>query len=101
MKVPTTTQPEQFIEAAIALGKHGWQIGAAELYDAVVAYDRRKRGEKFAMLRVSEVAKRLGISPAYVRTMCADGRLPSVRLGKAQIRVPAEALEQVHSLSVS
>ena len=93
MKVPTTVRPEQFIEAAEALGRHGWAIGATELYDAVVAWDARKRAEGLAMLKTGEVARRLGLSPQFVRRMCADGRLPSVRFGK-QVRVPRAALEE-------
>ncbi len=36
-----------------------------------------------SFLRVRDVATLLGVSPGTVRNLCADGALPTVRIGKA------------------
>lgn len=45
-----------------------------------------------ALLRVEEVAQLLGISRARAYAMAADGRLPSVTIGRSR-RVPVRELE--------
>jgi excisionase family DNA binding protein len=44
------------------------------------------------LLRPGEVATALGISRAFAYQLLATGQLPSVRLGKAAVRVPRAAL---------
>lgn len=44
------------------------------------------------LLRTDEVATSLGVSPATVRRMIADGTLPSVVINRGSRRVPVEAL---------
>lgn len=44
------------------------------------------------LLRVTEVAERLALSPFTVRNWIAAGRLPVVRLGRA-VRIRAEDVE--------
>ncbi len=43
-------------------------------------------------LRVRDVATLLGVSPSTVRNLCADGTLPTVRIGKA-VLIPRGAFE--------
>ena len=44
------------------------------------------------LLRVTEVARTLGIARSLAYEMARDGRLPAVRIGKA-VRVPRRRLE--------
>jgi excisionase family DNA binding protein len=46
-----------------------------------------------AMLKVPEVAARLGISTSKAWELSRSGRLPIVRIGKS-VRVPADALDK-------
>ncbi len=43
-------------------------------------------------LRVRDVATLLGVSPGTVYTLCRDGALPTVRIGKA-VLIPRPAFE--------
>jgi len=52
-----------------------------------------------ALLRIEAVAETLGISRARAYAMAADGRLPSVRIGRSR-RVPARQLEEWIELHV-
>ncbi len=45
-----------------------------------------------AFLRVRDVAALLSVSPGTVRNLCADGALPTVRIGKA-VLIPRRAYE--------
>lgn len=47
------------------------------------------------LLRVIEVAERLGLRETTVRSWLADGRLPRVKIGSKAIRVPQEAVERI------
>ncbi len=46
-----------------------------------------------ATYTVAEVAKLFRVHKHTVYEMCADGRLPSMRLGPQTIRIPATAVE--------
>ena len=47
--------------------------------------------EGVVLLRISDVAKRLGLGRSKAYAMAKQGALPVVRIGKA-VRVPCEAL---------
>ncbi len=48
-------------------------------------------------LRVRDVATLLGVSRGTVRNLCADGALPTVRIGKA-VLIPRRAFETYQAL---
>ncbi len=45
------------------------------------------------LLRHREAAQRLAISPRYLSTLVAEGRLPVVRIGKKNIRYAVADIE--------
>ena len=47
------------------------------------------------LLRVIEVAERLGLRETTVRSWLADGRLPRVKIGPKAVRVPEAAVEEI------
>ena len=47
------------------------------------------------LLRVNEVAERLGLRETTVRSWLADGRLPRVKIGPKAVRIPQEAVEKI------
>jgi excisionase family DNA binding protein len=49
------------------------------------------------LLRVNVAARRLGLSERQVRRLINAGRLPAVRQGERQTRVPAQAVENFRS----
>ena len=42
-----------------------------------------KTGEEKDLLRVRDVARKLGLSEPHIYTLAATGRLPSIKLGRA------------------
>ncbi len=51
--------------------------------------------EQRMALRVEEVAQLLGISRTKAYELVREGRIPSVKLDEATIRVPRRALEEL------
>jgi excisionase family DNA binding protein len=49
--------------------------------------------EQLDLLRVREVAERLGVTPSRVYQLTRSGEIPSVRVGGA-LRIPREAWEE-------
>lgn len=47
-----------------------------------------------SMLKVSQVAKRLGVTPPTVRRMLKSGRLAGIQISPTTWRVPADVLER-------
>lgn len=56
------------------------------------------------MLTVKNAAKRVGVSPSLIYALCAEGRLPHVRLGRegkrGTIRIRLEDLDELIAASV-
>jgi excisionase family DNA binding protein len=52
--------------------------------------------ERKRLLRINEVAERLGVSPSTVRRLLGNGELPWLRLNGpgSSIRIPEDKLEQ-------
>jgi excisionase family DNA binding protein len=46
------------------------------------------------LLRASEVAELIGLGRSATYALIASGSIPSVRLGKGAVRVPADALRR-------
>jgi len=47
---------------------------------------------RLELLRVRDVCAQLRLSRGYVYRLCAEGKLPVVRLGRKGIRIPADEL---------
>jgi excisionase family DNA binding protein len=46
------------------------------------------------LLSYTEVAKALNLTPSSVKRLCAEGRIPSIRLSERLIRIPKDSLER-------
>jgi excisionase family DNA binding protein len=53
----------------------------------------RTVGVAVKLLKVREVAERLGLTPETVYGMIADGKIPSVRVGRRYLRVRQDHLD--------